>query len=58
MGDNEGPDPKRRKKANKGGCRCVVGGCSNQMYDGFSIHECPSQPGKTRTEWIQFIQST
>ena len=45
-----------KKSKPVGGCRCVVGGCSNTMYDGFSIHELPKQSGPVRRAWISFIK--
>nr|XP_054770488.1 protein phosphatase 1 regulatory subunit 12B-like [Lytechinus pictus] len=55
MDDSGGAVPKKKAKP-EGGCRCVVGGCSNTNYDGFSIHELPKQKGSVRNGWINFIK--
>ena len=36
----------------------MVGGCNNTMYNGFSIHELPSEDSPVRRGWVKFISNT
>ncbi len=56
VGDGTGTTGLPTKKP-QGGCRCVLGGCSN-MYDGYRMHEMTKVGAPGRFGWIQFIQTT
>ena len=52
------------ERKRRSGPRCVVGGCSNTKYAGYSIYELPGPSPRTGTytslqrAWVNFISST
>ena len=56
-GDQHGPARKKSKGKGASGKRCVMYGCSNTIYDGFSVHVMPKNES-VRRAWIRFIKNS